>query len=376
MYMQGTASSVADFITQLNNFLTVNGSAFGVVVDGSGNGTLSGYRGGPSSRAERISLTAVTPTSFKVTGSLSGPLGTAFVGTAFDSPFCAFTLTAGSNAFWPGDVISFQTAPPWASMRAGSTGYIWKAPGNDGAQAIYMGCLPPASGAFLQLGGFTGYSAAAAFTAQPGYYTYNVFSQGLALNAAGFSFWLIADGRRVLIAAKPVAGNYQVAYMGFIDTYVDQVSYPYPLAVGTTALAAVAYTDTSYKNTAFLKSTYEQMMLRSPTGVSLRADGWGAYTINNQGTGGCYINPHSNSVMNSDALVNMRPNLDGTYPMFPLVLRDNTSKTMMGELAGVHCVPGSGLTPEQLLDFDGCKHLVLTNVARTTNSDYFTFVLD
>lgn len=373
MYSIGTAAGRTDFLARLNAFLT-QGSAFGVSTPG--RGKLTGYRGGASSRAERITITATTPTSFRVEGRLSGFLGVAALGVPFDSAQVAFTVEVGSAAPVAGDVISVQTAPPWVALRASpATGYVWQAPGNDGAQAIFVGAIQGSSSNFVQLNGFTGYTAANTFATQPGRPTFNVFPAGLALSAGSIDYWFVADGRRVIIIAKPAAGVYQSAYLGLANTFVDPSVYPYPLVIGATALDNVANTDTSYKNTAFVRSTYEQLMLRSPPGYPIRADGWAAYATDGIGSGGCSIWPHFNG-SSSSSMHNVSLNLDGSRQFFPVLLRCGTDKHLMAQLAGVHCVGGGGLTAQTLLDFGGLAHLVVPNVNRTTAADFFTVALD
>ena len=78
---------------------------------GTGNGTISAVSGGAGSVAETITLTAVDATHFTVSGSVSGVLGTATVGTAFSSGQINFTLAAGSTPFVAGDAFTMTTAP-------------------------------------------------------------------------------------------------------------------------------------------------------------------------------------------------------------------------------------------------------------------------
>lgn len=76
-----------------------------------GNGTVSGLGASASTVAETVTLTALSPTSFSVVGSVSGALGTATVGTPFASGPINFTIAAGSTAFATGDTITVPTTP-------------------------------------------------------------------------------------------------------------------------------------------------------------------------------------------------------------------------------------------------------------------------
>ncbi len=79
---------------------------------GTGNGTISGVTGGSSSVAQTITIAATDATHFSVTGSVSGGLGTATVGTPFTSSGINFTIAAGSTAFQSGDTFTVATTPP------------------------------------------------------------------------------------------------------------------------------------------------------------------------------------------------------------------------------------------------------------------------
>jgi flagellar hook protein FlgE len=78
---------------------------------GTGNGVMSGVTGGAASVAETITMTATSATQFTVTGSVSGVLGTATVGTPFTSGQIGFTIAAGSTPFVAGDAFTVATAP-------------------------------------------------------------------------------------------------------------------------------------------------------------------------------------------------------------------------------------------------------------------------
>ena len=117
MFETGTATDYLDLLEKLHTFLTTNGSAFGLTYAGTGNGTLTAYRGGASSIAETFTITATSATNFTVVGSTSGSIGPATVGTPFSHAKIAFTLTAGGTAFVAGDVFTLTTAPKWTSMR-------------------------------------------------------------------------------------------------------------------------------------------------------------------------------------------------------------------------------------------------------------------
>ena len=117
MFENGTAADYRDLAERLHTFLTTNGSAFGLTYAGTGNGTLTAYRGGAGSVAETFTITATSATNWTVVGSVSGSIGPATTGTPFSHAKLAFTITAGGTAFVSGDVFTLATAPKWTAMR-------------------------------------------------------------------------------------------------------------------------------------------------------------------------------------------------------------------------------------------------------------------
>jgi flagellar hook protein FlgE len=74
-----------------------------------GNGTITGLAPTAETVPQTITLTATSATQFTVTGSVSGALGTATVGTPFTSSQVDLTVNAGSTAFVAGDTMTVPT---------------------------------------------------------------------------------------------------------------------------------------------------------------------------------------------------------------------------------------------------------------------------
>lgn len=110
----GTRLSLLSNTSGIPGNLTIAsiGSAGTPSFSGTGNGTITNLTGGPSSVGETITLTATDATHFSVSGSVSGNLGTATVGTPFSDGQIAFTINAGKTAFKAGDTFTIATAAP------------------------------------------------------------------------------------------------------------------------------------------------------------------------------------------------------------------------------------------------------------------------
>jgi hypothetical protein len=117
MFEIGTATDYRDLLEKLDTFLTATGSAFGLTYAGTGDGTLTGYKGGTASVAETFEITATSATNFTVVGSVSGSQAAATVGTAYTGTLIQFTINDGGTDFVSGDVFVLNTAPPWTSRR-------------------------------------------------------------------------------------------------------------------------------------------------------------------------------------------------------------------------------------------------------------------
>jgi hypothetical protein len=118
MFEIGSATDYRDLLAKLNTFLTTNGSAFGLTYAGTGNGTITGYKGGTASVAEYFYITATSATNFTVWGSVSGSLAAATVGTPYTGTKIQFLLTQGGTQFVSGDRFVLNTAPKWTARRA------------------------------------------------------------------------------------------------------------------------------------------------------------------------------------------------------------------------------------------------------------------
>jgi hypothetical protein len=68
--------------------------------------------------------------------------------------------------------------------------------------------------------------------------------------------------------------------------------------------------------------------------------------------------------------LNWWPDLDGTYPLLPVVLSDATPNTY-GELDGIFATSGYLQAVLNTITVNGISHLVVQNVFRTSKADYF-----
>ena len=381
-FEQGTALNHIDLLDRLNAFLT-KGHTLAPTYTGTGTGSISGQIGTASSVQETITVTFTGSTAFGVTGSVSGNMGSGTVGAAFSHARVAFTVNAGGTAWAAGDTITFVMTPPWLQKRglAGSE-YIWQAPGNANTDQIFVGAtvFSNVSADYYnwRLGGFTGYSSSLAFGAQPGAQT----RPCVCLINQAIPYWFIADGRRVMMIAK-VSTVYESMFIGLIDAYASPGQWPYPLAVGgsmawetepASSDSAWRWSNQADDHSAFWESNSTNISWKTtPLMIRLPTGGWLGFW--SKGYDG-YL-AHGAIWPWISGMVDLRPNLDGSYPLFPLIMNHDYggSTVTFGEFGGLMATTGHSNISENLHTIGRDSWLVVQNTYRTTRSSYAAFRL-
>lgn len=396
----GTATSSADLLNKLNTFLK-KGHALSPQYTTVGDGKITGLIGTADSVFETITVTFTSATEFDVNGSVTGAMGSGEVDVLFEHANVEFTIEDGDVAFEIGDEIAFVMTPPWEAMReVADSEYIWKAPGDDDAQEIYVGALrfnDTGAGNYdnWRLGGMTGYIGASSFVAQPGMSTLGATGGPiLPLWNSTIPYWFIATGARVIILAK-VSNSYESAYLGFIHPYMSPGSFPYPLVVGgamsftsepgaTSSTWRFSNVNTNQHRAFFHPHTEStttknsgQLRMRKPdgswtgfqSGYSSAANAPGAvwpYAADQGGGNG------------GTQMDDLRPNLDGSYPLFPIVLSDNVTNAanMWGELVGVRAITHFGNAVENTIEIGRETWIVWTMQTMNTARAFAAVRLD
>lgn len=395
-YEIGSATNAADLLNKLNTFLTTKGNAYGLSFTGTGNGTLTAWDGGVSSVSETFTITATSATQFSVVGSVSGTIGTATAGTTFTHAKLTFLITTGGAAFVAGDAFKINTCPPWTSQRAvAGSEMIWMAPGNDGLRQIYVGALLFSdSGADYynwRLGAFNGYSTGVAFTSQPGFL--GVPCPVLNLWNSTIPYWFVANGQRVTVFVK-VSTLYMSCYLGLLNTYISPGQWPYPVVVGgsmawaSEPAVASANWRYSYAGTE-MHSFWRGCPQGSPgaTGCANRirmADGsfigvqgfFASAGVTIAGLAGVWPFACDSSSSGSRGFQDIRENLDGSYPLLPIVFSSDRGTVagqdvnVWGELDGIRATTGHANSPENTIKDGLLTHVVFQDIYRN-EKDYF-----
>ncbi len=191
-----------------------------------------------------------------------------------------------------------------------------------------------------RLNGYTGFDDAQSFFTQVGALPSAEDLPAIILRGGSINYWFVANGRRIIVITQ--AGTYfQQAYLGLALPFGPSTFNAYPLFIGgstTQYKQPVGYTHAGYADSFWNpRAGYNVTSVRAGMGNAyFRCGGW--YSVNNLAAasqydgqvtpsgGGRYLNtwPISRTTASggesSVYFTPYRENLDGSYPIFPIVL--------------------------------------------------------
>ena len=177
--------------------------------------------------------------------------------------------------------------------------------------------------------------------------------------------------------------------MGFLDPYFSPDQWPYPIAIGgSLALGASppAWTSTDYRwsNTDLEHSAFpisdrgsaavgvtedRQMRARDLSGL------WLGFDAQQLGGDVWMTGPYHALWPYCTGIDLLDYNLDDGYSLWPIMLCAVTPNTI-GQLPGVACVTGQGLTAETLMRHGQIDWIAINNITRTERNEWFAIALD
>ena len=210
--------------------------------------------GTASSVYELFTITFTGVTTFMVTGSVNGSLGTGVVGTTFISNYVNFTVVAGTTANVVGDVIQLQMTAPWTALvHSQAAQYTWQTPGNDNNGGATVGLLCSSDGTAnyfdAQVVMYPVWQPALNEASQWKRYAGAYWTLGPASGQA-CTLYAVADGR-FCYACCLVGSTYSSACFGWMDATNTIDQHPQPLLIGGNALTAVPWSDSSSRSPVF-----------------------------------------------------------------------------------------------------------------------------
>jgi len=184
-------------------------------------------------------------------------------------------------------------------------------------------------------------------------------------------YWIVADGRRFIITTK-ISTSYMLAYCGLILPYATPAEYPYPLLISGCYYenGPLRWSSESHNHRSFFDPCYAYIYTIEGTWLLVR---------NKSSSSG---NEHSNVNTNiwpyaENYAINIRQSPGDVYPMLPMVLHtDQNGRNVYGELSGCFWTPGFANASENVIVVNGIDYIVIQDVYRTSNLDYYALKLD
>lgn len=276
-------------------------------------------------------------------------------------------------------IKTFAEANGWTTLRYlnptddSNRELILKGTGLSGTEEIFIGFrsyhLVSADYYNLSVAAFTGYVAANAFTAQPGF-----IESGVCAHNQRIDYWLAVNAQRIFFGLKVGApAVYEVGYTGKYFPYATPKQYPYPMAVCgmLSGVPATRYSSTGATHQSGVKGSYPP-----PTNGGTPNSGNGYLRDLNGQWQQFYCMPWS---ADYQGLASTRRDTGGYYSALKAVLMTGYPAdtaghlglgSVWGELDGIRYVSGFNNGSENTTTIDGKLNVVIADAFRTGIGDY------
>lgn len=183
---------------------------------------------------------------------------------------------------------------------------------------------------------------------------------GVYLWNAAIPYWMVANPRRIIVAAK-VSTTYQMAHLGLLTPPATDAQYPYPLLIGGT------YSGNAYNYSNTLQSSFWAGLSAQSGRLSLPGGSW-AKVMTGSGTTAI---PNVNAVSNffTDK-ANILSAPDGSYLLEQIYMVDNSLTSIYGAIEGLFRVSGYNNSAENIITVGGVNYMVFPDVSRSSYGDY------
>ena len=410
-YTTGIASDYYNMLERLRGYLTGFKSIENEQADAGNTG--DGYMRDLTTRANAVaeSFTIACTTAggdqvaqFSVIGTVSGNIGTATAGQWFTDAGQKLYLImrAGPTDWLIGDEYTFDVVDNDIPVGQQWTELKWS-PGvrsvdNNGMDytplnALYSNELylkgPGLAGqddVHVQMCSFSSESSDyynLAFRATLGFETLEDFDHQPGQSTVTthcmwqfqIKYWIVANGRRfILVTNLESPGVYMAAYCGLFLPYGTPQEYPYPMLCGAgsgfTGQSGTRWSSESHNHRSFFDPYAMYVYTVEGTWTNVQNK------FNNSGNEGnsstTNIWPYEHGLINGT-----RQSPGDVYPLLPLILHTtNHGDNVYGELEGAFWTPGFANASENEIVIGGTNYVVIQNVYRTSNGDYFALKLE
>lgn len=410
-YTVGIASDYLNLFQRLRGYLTGKMSIENEISNplNTGDGYLKNLLPGLTPVAESWTLVCTTGGGdgvavFSVTGSVTGASSAATCGVDYNNGVVVLNVKYGATDYVIGDEFTFDvvansipSGQEWTELKyypgveldpganngmnqdqddnLGATyanELYLKGPGLAGADEIHVNIHTYYSEVsdYYNLGfaGTTGFETLDAWAYQPGIST----GQYMAAWQFQIPYWIVANGRRFIITFK-VSTNYMNGYFGYILPYATPSEYPYPLLVagsGNSNTSATRWSSESHNHRSFFDPYAAYIYTINGTWQQIQ---------NKLNSGGNESSPTSTNVWpyGGNLLSSTRQSPGDVYPMLPMVIySDADGGNVFGELEDTFWCPGFANASENVIVVGGVDYVVLQDVYRSGNLDYYALKLE
>lgn len=277
--------------------------------------------------------------------------------------------------------ITSPGGPDWTLLRYDSDNQraLFEAPGLSSTEEIHIGVSlnsDEGNDAYsLGFWMFRAYNEALGDFDQPGHSGVGYFP----IWNQAMPYWFIANGQRLMIAAK-VSTVYPASYVGKFLPYGVPGEYPQPYYIGNTTPASnTRWSTVSESNRNFWDPGSEGNILL-PSGQWRTVQNFTDSTGENDTSSTNHVWPFQASSFDGSTKTEYRrtrENVDGTYALWPLILfGTNPDNDVWGELDGAYAVSGFNNASENTVTIDAVQYVVLQNLFRTARYYYAALKLE
>lgn len=284
-------------------------------------------------------------------------------------------LTAGTTTFLR--EVRFFRDTTGDVVQDGRGEVVFRAPGNDGLDNIYIGleayedvAIAARSFNFYQFRAFDPLVRVRNQAASSGL-------RNVPLTSNNFTYWIAVNGRRFVGVAK-IGAVYVPFYQGLGKPYELPSVHPYPaINAGTSSQENGVATSTSPDFRGFSSPGRYGLVARYPDNAwRPHANRYSIGSTSDQPDGQTPGKVYPAAFHEQGYELDMRENLDGTRALYEIVLLSSNPRHAWGELDGCYFTPGFNLIPEQVITMDGFTHTVFQNCFRNAAADFFALRQD
>jgi hypothetical protein len=272
--------------------------------------------------------------------------------------------------------------PGWTLLDYNSTDSraLFVAPGLTALEEIYFGVSLHASVSTdtyaLGFWMFRAYNPSLADLEQPG--TSVVLY--LPVWNTSIPYWFVANAQRLIIATK-VSTTYQCGYVGKFLPYGTPGEYPQPYYLAMPVSSSTARWSTTSEDNRNFWDPGLSGRISTPNGVWHSVKNWEeAGAGESDVSGSNYVWPFNGNISTTAPRTRyreLRENVDGTYPLWPLILHGTLpDDDIYGEIDGAFAVSGFNNASENVVEIGADDYLVLQNMHRTGRYYYAAVKLE